>query len=134
MLQQIAYLHLNYEFQTCPWSHVLCWSRPVDTLFCSSSGCSVFPADGLGHNAGLPRWQHLLSRTRLTACTYRRGGKVLSTWTSECSQHCPTNNLSLWQRPISPQAAAENKTKHGWRECRDLTACAAQQCYCKAVR
>lgn len=108
--------------------------HPVDASLCSSPGYSGFAADGLGRKAVLPCRQCLLSRTGLTACTSRRGGSALSAWISKSRQHCPTNDPSLWQWHIRSKAAAENKTKHGWTECRDLRARVAQQCYCKAVK
>lgn len=47
---------------------------------------------------------------------------------------CPTNDPSLRHWHISPKAAAENKTEHGWTECGDLRARVAQRCYCEAVK
>ena len=104
------------------------------TLLCSSWGYNDFAANDLGRKAVFPRWQRLLSPTWLTACTLRRGRSMWSAWISESLQHCPKKDPSLWQWHTSPKAAAENKTEHGWSECRDLRAGVAQQCYCKDVK
>lgn len=51
---------------------------------------------------------------------------MLSAWIPDRGQLCPTNDPPLWQREISPKAAAESKSER-----RELRARVAQQRHCR---